>query len=67
MLEKLNETDQARIQAEAAQAHDPRATVEFGLVEPIIPHHTRTGSAWLMIVGVAFFLAIVVIAVLTKR
>ncbi len=67
MLEKLNQADQARIQAEAAQAHDPRATVEFGLVEPIIPHRSRTGSAWLMIVGGAFFLVILVIAVLTKR
>jgi hypothetical protein len=63
----LNRDDQTRLQAEAAQVRDPRATIEFGLVEAIIPHQSRIGSAWLMMVGVAFVAVVAVIMVVLKR
>ncbi len=62
----LNQDDQTRLQAEAAQVRDPRATVEFGLNEAIIPHQSRIGSAWLMIVGFAFVAVLVAIMIVTK-
>ncbi len=62
----LNTDDLTRLQAEAAQVRDPRATIEFGLVETVLPHQNRAGSAWLMIVGAAFVAVIVAVMIVTK-
>jgi hypothetical protein len=62
----LDRSDLNRLQAEAAQVRDPRATVEFGLVETVLPHQNRVGSAWLMIVGVAFVAVIVAVMIVTS-
>jgi hypothetical protein len=62
----LNRDDLTRLQAEAAQVRDPRATIEFGLVETVLPHQNRVGSAWLMIVGGAFVAVVVAVMIVTK-